>query len=88
MVGEAQGEDDPVKYENPMASAVEEFIGRCFNAISNAEDLPERAEDFACSIIAKLESMSEWAANRKVVTENMWNALRNIEDGIARWNER
>lgn len=64
---------------------VEEFARRGNQAICDAEDLPEKAEDFAAGVIDRLQSMVEWATTHGHVTERMETALRNMEHGIEKW---
>ena len=57
----------------------------CVELISDANDLPERAEDFAHSVVEKAESMMEWIDTESRVTEKMAGALENMRAGVDRW---
>ncbi len=53
--------------------------------ISDCGDLPERAGDFAHSVVDKAESMVAWIDAECVVTERMAEALLNMRRGVDRW---
>jgi hypothetical protein len=59
----------------------------CEELLSDARDLPERAEDFAHSVVEKVESMAEWIDAHCRVTEPMAEALLNMRRGVDRWIE-
>jgi hypothetical protein len=65
----------------------EEAIEFCKELIKDANDLPERAEDFAHSVVEKVESMEEWIDTNSKVTEPMAEALRNMRSGVDKWLE-
>ena len=56
----------------------------CERLIEDAGDLPERAEDFAHSVIEKAESMSEWIDSNSRVTEKIAAALENMRAAVDR----
>lgn len=57
----------------------------CEELIEDAKALPERAEDFAHSVIEKVESMAEWIDTESKVTEKMADALENMRMGVDKW---
>lgn len=73
----------PVDVNDP-----EGAIEFCEELIEDARSLPERAEDFAASVIEKTESISEWIDANSVVTEKMAEALENMRRGVDRWLDR
>lgn len=60
----------------------------CEELIGLAKELPERAEDFATSVIEKTESMMEWIDTESRVTEAIAAALENMRTGVERWLDR
>ena len=64
----------------------EEFVTDSEHLLATLDDLPERASDFADSVRERLESMIAWAREREHATPRMWTALRNMQDGVARWS--
>lgn len=63
-------------------------IAFCNQLVEDAGALPERAEDFAASVIEKAESMSEWIDANSRVTEKIASALENMRVGVDRWLDR
>lgn len=63
----------------------EDWLSTIRGAISMADDLPERAEDFADSVKEKLESIEVWVEENKHITDSQQNAVANMEAGIGRW---
>ena len=61
------------------------FRDQCLALLARCEELPERAEDFAGSIIEKVEGMAEWAEENEHATEAMRHALENMADAVERW---
>jgi hypothetical protein len=62
-----------------------EFLDDIDDAIASAEDLPERAEDFADGVLEKLRSIRQWVVDNDHVTEAQERAVQNMAGGIARW---
>ena len=60
------------------------FRDQCLALLARCEELPERAEDFAGSIIEKVEGMAEWAEENEHATEAMRHALENMADAVER----
>jgi hypothetical protein len=60
----------------------------CDELLEDARTLPERAEDFATSIVEKVEDMKEWIEMNWRVTEGIANALENMRAGVDRWLNR
>lgn len=71
----------PIDVNDPDAAL--EF---CAQLIEDAGDLPEVAEDFAASVIEKVESMAEWIDTESRVTDNIATALENMRAGVDKWN--
>ena len=65
----------------------EDWMDTIEGILDEAEDLPERAEDFAVSVIEKLESMLEWVQENQHITEKQIDAIRNMEAGVSRWKK-
>lgn len=65
----------------------DDALAFCKELLSDLDDLPERAEDFAHSVQEKVESMSEWIDSNSTVTDRMSAALENIRRGVDRWLE-
>jgi len=63
----------------------EEFVGEATDLLSELDDMPEQASDFADSVGEKVQGMIEWAREHKHVTQAMQAALANMADGAARW---
>lgn len=63
---------------------VEEALDRIQDLIARANDLPDRAEDFASGVIQTLEDMFRWIDEHQHVTPKQLAALDNIEGGIGR----
>lgn len=70
----------PIDVNDPDAAL--EF---CAELIEAANELPERAEDFAASVVEKTESIAEWIDTESRVTEKMASALENMRAGVDRW---
>ena len=54
-------------------------------SLPRLEKLPEAAEDFACSVQEKLESMATWIEENEHVTEAQSTAIQNMINGIEKW---
>lgn len=63
----------------------EEAAEQCDRILDLCEELPSRAEDFGLSIIDKVESIRDWIAANKHVTDAQQQALDNMEAGVRRW---
>ena len=61
------------------------FVADCMSLEDRANDLPDRAADFADGVVVKLTSMRRWATDNEHVTDRMLVAIENIESGISRW---
>jgi hypothetical protein len=61
------------------ANLCDELVAVCEN------ELPDKAAEFAESVIEKLTSMAESIAQRETITENQRNAISNMERGISKW---
>jgi hypothetical protein len=66
----------------------EDALADAENLLRKLDDLPERAEEFAVSVQATLESMAGWIEEHEHVTEKQNAALDNIDDAIDRWMGR
>jgi len=55
------------------------------DAINATGDLPDRAADFAESVVAKLESIRSWIEEHDDVTAAQREAVANMAAGIERW---
>ena len=64
------------------------WIAFCNQLVEDAGELPERAEDFAASVIEKAESISEWIEMESRVTEKQATALENMRTDVDRWTSR
>jgi hypothetical protein len=65
----------------------DEAVKFCAELVSDAEEIPEKGEDFAASVIDKANSMSEWIDANSTVTEKIEAALRNMRRGVDSWLE-
>lgn len=66
----------------------EDFLERANTLLSDVDDLPERAEEFAEGVREKTSGMVTWAEENKHVTDKMEIALSNMQDGAGRWLHR
>lgn len=57
----------------------------CDEIESLADDVPERAEDFAESVCETSAGIRETIEQRDSVTEKQITALENIRDGLRKW---
>lgn len=55
------------------------------DALTDLDELPEHADDFACSVQEKLDDMYNWIYENKHVTEGQLAAISNMRSGIDRW---
>lgn len=62
-----------------------EWLETIRGAISDAADLPERAEDFADSVTEKLEDIEAWVEENEHITDGQTSAVSNMEAAIGRW---
>jgi len=65
----------------------EDWLSTIRGAISDAGDLPERAEDFADSVAEKLGGIEAWVVENKHITEGQQTAVSNMEAGIGKWKK-
>jgi len=63
----------------------EEAIEYADEILSDLDNLPERAEEFAESVREKVEGMKDWMEEHQAVTEKMVAALQNIRGGVDKW---
>lgn len=63
----------------------EEAIEYAEEILSDLDNLPERAADFAESVREKVEGMKDWMEEHQTVTEKMVTALENIRAGVDKW---
>lgn len=68
-----------------MKPAVEKFIKDATDLIEQCDEIPEAGQEFATSVVERLEGMAEWAEENDHVTERMLNAIEGYERGINRW---
>ena len=61
------------------------FLDAGNEAVSDAEDIPERGEDFADSVMEKIESMMKTVEKTERVSDNQWGALQRMHEGILKW---
>lgn len=61
------------------------FLRRAQEVLSDLDELPERAEDFAESVREKIEDMRSWVEERERVTQRQEDALANMAEGVRRW---
>lgn len=61
-----------------------EAVEQCDRILEACEDVPERAEDFATSVMEKVESMREWIVKHDRVTPKIAASLENMESAIDR----
>ena len=80
----ASSKNEPGAY----SPEVEETLDLVQDLISRANDLPEKAEDFAYGVIETLESMFAWIEKNHHVTDKQLKALDNMANGISQWEER
>lgn len=63
----------------------EDFLDKANEVISDAEEVPERGEDFAHSVIEKVQAISETVEQHESVSAKQWKALENMHRGVQRW---
>lgn len=76
---------DRIEDSNESSMDYEEAIEYAEHILSDLDDLPERAEDFAESVREKVTGMKSWMVEHRRVTEKMITALQNIRGGVDRW---
>ena len=54
--------------------------------IDRAEDLTEKAEDFAYSVIETAEDMRDWILEHERVTARQLTAIENWDNALSRWH--
>lgn len=74
------------KYSN--AEEWVRWANRAHDAADRCDEIPERGEDFAESVQAKLESIIETIERTEHVTPAQKQAIENMEHGIERWLDR
>lgn len=67
---------------------VDEALDQCDRIADLCEQVPERGEDFASSVLEKVESIRDWIEENDHVTEKQLKSLENMEAGVLRWVER
>lgn len=60
-------------------------VEQCDRILDACEDVPERGEDFASSVMEKVESIREVIVKHDRVTEGQLSALDNMETAVGRW---
>ena len=75
------------KVRTDMASddSWEQFVEDGERLQGDLDGLPERAADFADGVREQVEGMIDWARENEHVTERMWSALTNMQDGVGKW---
>ena len=63
----------------------DEAIELCDEILSELDELPDRAGDFADSVREKVESIQAFAEERGYITEAQADALLNMQRGVQRW---
>lgn len=63
----------------------EAAIEQCDRIFDKCEEVPERGEDFAYSVMEKVESIRESIEKSERVTQGQLTALENMESGVDRW---
>lgn len=63
----------------------ESWLDEIHDAVEEAETLPERAEDFAASVVEKLEDIAAWVEDNEHITEAQQTAVENMRAGIEKW---
>ena len=61
------------------------FLDAASEVIGDAEDVPERGEDFAQSVIEKIEAIMETVEDQEKVSRGQWDALQNMHEGVLKW---
>ena len=65
----------------------EDALEQCQAIEELIDDLPERAEDFADSVLEKIQSIASWIEEKEHVTEGQLAAIENMHAGVSRWLE-
>lgn len=55
---------------------------------TEADDVPERGEDFAASVVEKATSIGASIGEMKHVTDGQMEALENMMAGLQKWTNR
>ena len=63
-------------------------IRQCEAILSDCEELPERAEDFATGVIETVESIQGWIEENRHVTEKQVAALESMAISVGNWLHR
>ena len=66
----------------------EDALDRVSEIESEAEDVPERGEDFAASVLEKAKDIGSTIEERSHVTDAQMDALDNMLAGLQRWTNR
>jgi hypothetical protein len=63
----------------------EDFIPEIEAALSDVEELPEAAADFAVSVEEKLSGIQFWIQENEHITDAQAHAVKNMMLGIQKW---
>ena len=63
----------------------EDALEEITEALGDLVELPERAEEFACSVQEKLQDIGCWIGDNQHVTDGQLAAISNMRSGIDRW---
>jgi hypothetical protein len=63
----------------------EAYLDTIQEAIDDAANLPQKAEDFAASVTEKLEDIQQWVEDNEHITEAQAEAVDNMAEGIGKW---
>ncbi len=80
MPDDTPSPEDAMKNEDAI-----EAVEQCDRILRDCEDVPERGEDFASSIMEKVESIRDWIVKHDNVTEKQLDSLDNMESAVGRW---
>ena len=60
-------------------------LEQCQEIQDLCEQVPERGEDFAASVMEKVQSIADWIEANESVTADQAEALDNMQAGVERW---
>ena len=66
----------------------EDVVEFCEGILSDVDELPERAGDFAESVRDRVEGIKEFIEENRRFTQNQYDALANMHNGVHKWLDR
>lgn len=74
--------------DDDMQAKVDEALSLVSQINDLAEDMPERGEEYASSVVEKANIIGETIEEKGFVTDKQLNALENMISGMQRWIDR